>query len=77
MLYLQGERRGRLQAVEPYLFHGVPHWRVVYSFTDGTLPPEERVEARLAAEQIYAEPRLGDEVRLRFLMNILERIEKA
>ena len=75
--YLQGERRGRILAVAPYAFHGMPHLRIAYCFTDGAYPEERAFEAALTAEQAYPGLAPGDEVRLRFLMNILERVERA
>jgi hypothetical protein len=68
-------RPGRLLEVEPYLLHGVQYYRLLIEWSEDHLPA--RREARVSYDVIYEEPRVGDEVEVVAILNIVDKIIKA
>jgi hypothetical protein len=53
-----------IRAIQPYELHGVRWYRIAY-------------EARFSFDVIYPDPQPGDRVRIRKLLGVVDRIEKA
>jgi len=63
---IRDTRPATVSSVERYEIHGQPNWRLLL-VADGT-PGDSPLEARLAIEAVYADPRPGDRVVLDLLM---------
>lgn len=63
-----------IRAIQPYDLHGVRWYRVAYS---SAAHPDQVVEARFSWDVIYPDPRPGDRVRIRKLLGVIDRVEKA
>lgn len=63
-----------IRAIQPYDLHGVRWYRIAYSLAAA---PEALYEARFSWDVIYPEPQAGDRVRIRKLLGVIDRVEKA
>lgn len=61
-----------IEAVQPYLLHGVLYYQLRY-VVDGE--PQAR-EARLSHDMAYAEPRSGDRIDVHALLGIVDRVTR-
>ena len=70
---LPGSRDGVLRGVTPFDLHGERYYHILYAL-DGV--SDGVAEARVAHEAIYADPRPGDGVSIRFMMGVVTKVEK-
>lgn len=64
-----------LRAVLRYEFHGILHFELRYS-EPGDPEGTVRVQ-RVAAHQVYADPKAGDRIRIEELMGLVHRVSKV
>jgi hypothetical protein len=63
-----------IRAIQPYDLHGVRWYRIAYSPMSA---PETFYEARFSWDVIYPDPQPGDQVRIRKLLGVIDRVEKV
>ena len=63
-----------IRAIQPYDLHGVRWYRIAYS---PTANPGVVYEARFSWDVIYPDPQPGDRVRIRKLLGVIDRVERA
>ncbi len=66
-----GERTATVAELQPYDVHGSPHVRVVLAFADRTF-----VQAQLGAESVPEGLQPGDDVLVRFAMNVVIGLDR-
>ena len=69
-MIVSGSRDAIVQAIQSVNIHGTILYDLVYRHVDEAQPRQ----ARLGAESVYANPRLGDAVRVSYLMNVATAI---
>lgn len=66
---------GTILQLRPYELHGTRYYAVLYRLDSD--PDTAAREARVSAEMIYGGAQPGDRVRIRSVLNVVDRIEKG
>ncbi len=67
-------REAIIHAVEPFDFHDVRYYAILYAYTND---PDTHHEARLAHDAIYPNPKEGDTVLIEAILNMVTEIKKT
>jgi hypothetical protein len=70
-MIMSGTRPAVLQALQLIDIHGTQFYDIVYIHANETTPRQ----ARVGVESIYAAPKVGDMVQVRYLMNVVTGVE--
>ena len=65
---------GVIVDLRPFELHGTPYWAVLYRLDGADDRPRE---ARLSADMVYLEPRVGDTVLITQVLGVVDRIDRA
>jgi hypothetical protein len=68
------ERRARIEGLRPFLIHGEPYSEVYFSLSDD---PETIQQTRLSADALPEGLRVGDEVLVLYLVNVVAGLRRA
>ncbi len=71
---LQGRQEAILKGLRMFEIHGQPYYDILFQLTGEQ--GEEGRSARVSAEAIYPDPKVGDRVMLHFLMNMVTQVER-
>ncbi len=72
---MAGRRRGVIQQVTPFQFHGENHLQIVFRYDDDEEGSARQV--RLVPSEAYDGIAPGDRVYVHSVMNMVTRLEKA
>lgn len=71
-MIMSGSRDATLMQIQLIDIHGTYYYDIIYAHAG----EQQARRARIGKEDIYADPRPGDEVRIAYLMNVVTGVQR-